>query len=365
MRVLWISRYKGNLNGYRPEGEILIDLKRAGVDIDFMGFGDESYLTRIREHDINVIPFVTPDKKLDLSAIRAIRAQLKSKQYDVAMAFQGKSVAALLMAAIGLKVKTIAYRGQTGNIFRYDPTSYLTMLHPRLDGIVCVAKAIEEDLRLRLWGKARPKITTVYKGHDVNWYARQAVDLEERLGIPHGAFVLGFAANVRPRKGLPVLIESVKHLPEKANIHILLMGDGTDGDAVKAKAAATGWGDRLHCLGFRKDIIELISSCDATVLPTLKREGLSRSIIESMALEIPVIASDTGGNAELVADGETGYVVKPGDAKGLADAINAMASNREATVGMGKKSRQRIAQHFNHEQAVEGYKDFFAGISAE
>jgi glycosyltransferase involved in cell wall biosynthesis len=332
------------------------------VDVEFMGFGDEPYLARIREHGIDVIPFVTPDKKMDLSAIRAIRGQLKSKPYDVAMAFQGKSVAALLIAAIGLQVKTIAYRGQTGNIFRYDPTSYLTMLNPRLDGIVCVAKAIEDDLHLRTWGEARPKITTIYKGHDVNWYTRKPVDLAERLGIPKGAFVLGFAANVRPRKGLPVLIDSVKHLPETANIHILLMGDGTDGAAVKAKAAATGWGDRLHCLGFRKDIIELISSCDATVLPTLKREGLSRSIIESMALEIPVIASDTGGNAELVADGETGYVVKPGDAKGLAEAIDAMASNREATVEMGKKSRQRIAQHFNHEQAVDGYRKFFEGL---
>ena len=341
MRVLWISRYKGNLNGYRPEGEILIDLKRAGVEIDFMGFGDEPYLARIRDHGIDIIPFITPTKKFDFSAIRNIRAQLKSRAYDVAMAFQGKSIAALLMASIGIPVKTVAYRGQTGNIFRYDPISYLTMLHPRLDGIICVAKAIEDDLRLRVWSETRPKITTAYKGHDVNWYERKSVDLHERLGIPMGAFVLGFAANVRPRKGLPVLIDAVRFLPEEANIHILLMGSGTDGENIKKQAAATGRGDKLHCLGFRRDVIELISSCDATVLPTLKREGLSRSIIESMALEIPVIASDTGGNAELVKDAETGYVVPPGDPQALATAIAAMANDRDATVDMGKKSKKK------------------------
>jgi glycosyltransferase involved in cell wall biosynthesis len=359
MRVLWISRYKGNLNGYRPEGEILIDLKRAGVDIDFMGFGDESYLARIREHDINIIPFVTPNRKVDVSAIRAIRGQLKTKQYDVAMAFQGKSVAALMMAAIGLQVKTVAYRGQTGNIYKYDPTSYLTMLHPRLDGIVCVAKAIEDDLHLRVWSKTRPKITTIYKGHDVNWYSRKPVDLGERLGIPADAFVLGFAANVRPRKGLPVLLEAAKYLPAEANIHILLMGSGTDGEAVKDKAVATGHGTNIHCLGFRKDVIELISSCDATVLPTLKREGFSRSIVESMALEIPVIASDTGGNAELVKNGETGLVVPPGDPQALANAISTMANDRQGVAEMGKRSRVRIKEYFDHEQAVVGYRAFF------
>ena len=124
MRVLWISRYQGNLNGYRPEGEIMIDLKRAGLDIDFMGFGDEAYIQRIREHGIPVTHFETPRKKFDWQAIKTIRAQLKSgagsKGYDVAMVFQGKAIAALLMAAIGLKVKTVAYRGQTGNIFRHD-----------------------------------------------------------------------------------------------------------------------------------------------------------------------------------------------------------------------------------------------------
>ena len=62
MRVLWISRYQGNLNGYRPEGEILIDLKRAGLDIDFMGFGDEIYIQRIRDHGIPVTHFETPHK---------------------------------------------------------------------------------------------------------------------------------------------------------------------------------------------------------------------------------------------------------------------------------------------------------------
>ena len=85
-------------------------------------------------------------------------------------------------------------------------------------------------------------------------------------------------------------------------------------------------------------------------------------MIESMAMEIPVIASDTGGNAELVADGETGYVVPPGDARALAHAIQKMATDSDRTTEMGKQSRMRIAEYFNHEQAVVGYKKFFEGL---
>lgn len=363
MRVLWISRYRGHLNGYRPEGEILIDLKRSGVDIEFMGLGDEAYLARIGDHGIPIIPFTAPQTKIDIAAIKMIRAQLQSKPYDLAIAFQGSSIAALCFAAIGIAVKTVAYRGQTGNIYRYDPTSYLTMLHPRLDAIICVAKAIEDDLRPRVWRRHKPAITTIYKGHDIGWYNPwrhgQSIDLQARLGIPRDAFVIAFAANLRPRKGLHILIQSAKYLADNSRVHFLIMGEGTAGGDVKQQIDATAQGNRFHCLGYRNDVVEWLSCCHATVLPTLKREGLSRSIIESMAMGIPVIASDTGGNGELVEDGVSGYIVPPGEATALAAAIQKMATNRAETAAMGRRSRRRIADHFNHEQTVIDYRAFF------
>lgn len=318
-----------------------------------MGSGDELYLDRIRAHHIPTVNFPTPEKKIDFAAIRAIRQELKTGRYDIVQAFQGKAIAAMLIAATGIQVKTVAYRGQTGNIYRHDPVSYLTMLHPRLDGITCVAKAIERDLGRRLWRKHRPRLTTIYKGHDVNWYQRCPVSLQDRLGIPPDAFVIGFAANVRPRKGLGVLLEAFNSLPTDSKIHLLLMGRGTE------LIQPAG---RLHCLGYRQDVIELLSSCHATVLPTLKREGLSRSIIESMALEIPVIASDTGGNAELVADGQTGLVVPPGDAAALASAMLKLSQDRQHTQILGKQARERIAQQFNHRTAVKQYQAFYLSL---
>lgn len=363
MKLLWISRYVGNLNGYRPEGEILIDLKKAGVDVTFMGHADQSYLDRIEQHGITVVPYQTPDSKLSLTAIKQIRAELKRGQYDLVHAFQGKTISAMLIAAIGIKVKTVAYRGQTGNIFRHDPSSYLTMLSPRLDAITCVAKAIEDDLRLRVWNQNKPNITTIYKGHNVEWYQRTPKDRAE-MGIPEDAFVLGFSANVRPRKGIHVLIEAANYLPKDANIHILLMGHGTDGEEIRKLCDETHLGAQLHTLGFRRDIIELTSMCDATTLPTTKREGFSRSIVESQSMEIPAVVSDTGGNAEIVADGETGYVVPPSDAKALAEAIEKLYSDRELCRQFGKNARQRIATHFNHDLTVERYMAFYRELLA-
>lgn len=361
MKLLWISRYQGNLNGYRPEGEILIDLKKAGIDVTFMGVADEAYLERIRAHDIPVIDFEPAKSKLDWHAVGQIRQQLKAGHYDIAHAFQGKTIACLLTASLGLPVKVIAYRGETGNIFRHDPTSYLTMLHPRLDGITCVAKAIEEDLRKRVWRKSKPLLTTIYKGHDLDWYDYQAAP-RSRLDIPEDAFVLGFAANIRPRKGIHVLIEAANYLPKDANIHILLMGHGTDNEEIKALCQQTPLADRFHCLGFRKDVVELVAMCDATTLPTTKREGFSRSIVESQAMEVPAIVSDTGGNAEIVLHEHTGLVVPPGDVKALAAAITRLYEHREWTAEMGKNARQRIGHCFSHQQTVQQYLAFYEQV---
>lgn len=361
MKLLWISRYRGNLNGYRPEGEILIDLSRMGIDITFMGIADDSYLQRIRDHGIHVVPFRPARHKLDWRAMRAIRTELKRERYDIVQAFQGAAIACLLMASFGIPVKVVAYRGQTGNIYRHDPYSYLTMLHPRLDAIICVAQSVEDDLRQRVWHADRPKLTTIYKGHDLAWYDYQKSD-RAALNIPDDAFILGFAANIRPRKGIHVLIEASYYLPKELNLHILLMGHGTDKKAILDECGKTPYADRFHCLGFREDVMNLVAMCDATTLPTTKREGFSRSIVESQAMAIPAIVSNTGGNAEIVADGETGLVVPPRDAKALAAAIVTLYQDRQRARDMGQQARQRIHRCFSHEQTVTQYFDFYHSL---
>ncbi|MEZ5565638.1 MAG: glycosyltransferase [Gammaproteobacteria bacterium] len=196
-------------------------------------------------------------------------------------------VAGVSMRAIGLPVKVVTYRGQTGNISRFDPVSYLTHLSPGVDRIICVAEAVRQSLLPQVWNA--DKLVTIYKGHDIRWYAGIEPARLDLLGVPPGSFVVTCVANNRPRKGIPQLIAAVGRLPTESCIHVVLVGGGMDGQAVGELLATSAGRARITALGPRADVLPIVAASNATVLPALKREGLPKSVIESMAGIPPIV----------------------------------------------------------------------------
>lgn len=362
LKLLIISSYKDTWNSVRPEAEIFIGMAKLGVEVTLMTQGDADYVPRFKEHGINIIDF-HPTKKFQWSAIKRIRKEIQAGGFDAVYMFNNKAITNGLFAAIGLNVKMVSYRGQTGNIKRIDPSSYLTHMHPRLDGILCVANAVRDDLRQQVF-LPKERVTTVYKGHDLDWYQDTPADLSQ-FGIPEDAFVFGCVANARPRKGLPVLLAATHKLPKESNIHILLVGGGMDTDEIKAQIDASPLAGRIHLAGFRTDAPALIAGCDASILPSTKREGLPKTVIEAMVYEKAPIVADTGGSAELIVDGESGIVVPPGDEDALAKAMLTMWQDPEKTQQMGKLAKVRINEHFHTRLSAQQTKDYFEALIKE
>jgi glycosyltransferase involved in cell wall biosynthesis len=355
MKLLIISSYTDTWNSVRPEAEIFIGLVKLGVDVTLMTEGSAEYVPRFREHGVKIIDF-HPNKKFQWSAIKTIRAELKRSGYDALYMFNNKAITNGLFAAIGLPVKTISYRGQTGNIYWYDPSSYLTHLHPRLDAIICVANAVRDDL-YKHSSLPNSHITTVYKGHSLDWYTDAPADLSQ-FGVPRDAFVVGCIANDRPRKGLPVLIQATHYLPTDSNIHFVLVGSGMDSERIKTLIEQSPMKACIHVAGHRKDAPAIINACQVSVLPSIKREGLPKTVIEAMAYGVAPIVSDTGGSAELLIDGESGVVVRPGDFEAIAKGIHRLWENPDECERMGTAARVRIAEQFNTEKSAADTKIF-------
>ena len=362
MKLLIISSYTDTWNSVRPEAEIFIGMAKLGVDVTLMTEGDSEYVPRFKEHGVKIIDF-HPKKKFQWSAIKRIRAELKQGKYDAVYMFNNKAITNGLFASIGLPVKTVSYRGQTGNIYWYDPTSYLTHLNPRLDAIICVANAVRDDLytQSRL---PKDRIVTVYKGHSLDWYQAEPADLAE-FGIPKDAFVVGCVANDRPRKGLPVLLQASHLLPKDKEIYFLLVGNGMDSEAIQALIKESPMAKRIKVAGRRKDAPALIAACDVSVLPSLKREGLPKTVIEAMAYGTAVIVSATGGSAELIVDGESGIRVEPGDVKAIAEGVAKLESDRALCAQMGEAGQKRIAEYFNTEKSAQDTLIFLNRLVAE
>ena len=188
MKILFITNYdKPGIHNIRPEAEMIIGLKRKGVDVEVMTPRRCYWADRLAEAGIRIHDYIPP-RKFSPEAVRVIRQVLRSGKHDVVHLFNNKAIVNGILASIGLPVKVVTYRGQTGNISRLDPICYLTHLSPRVDRIVCVAEAVRESLERVVFDPR--KLVTIYKGHDLGWYRdTPRADLAE-LGVPPGAFTV-------------------------------------------------------------------------------------------------------------------------------------------------------------------------------
>ena len=125
-----------------------------------------------------------------------------------------------------------------------------------------------------------------------------------------------------------------------------------DADKLTQRIAESPAKDRIHRAGFVTNAPELSAACDVFCMPSTKREGLARSIIEAMAYRVPPVVTDAGGSPELVEDGKSGFVVPPRDAKALAEAIEKLYRDADLRQRMGNAARERIATAFRNEETV-------------
>lgn len=349
----------------RPESELFIGLKSAGFDVDVMCNPKGRNYQRLVDEGLVAQPMAL-ENRFDKEGTSAIRAQLKSKNYDVIHAYNPRALACALRASKGTDIKIVAYRGIIGNVSFLNPESWITFLHPRVSKIVCVADAIKEYLANLsfLWVHIPDeKLTRIYKGHDLAWYQAEPADLGQ-FGIPEGAFVVCSTGRNNPRKGYDVLIDAMGRLPDDVNAHLVLVGDAIDNQELKAQVEQSPHPKRIHFTGYRSDAPAIAAASDVFVLPSTEREGLPRAVIEAMAYGVAPIVTDVGGMPELVEDGVSGLVVPPKNAAALSLTIEQLYRDRELLEKLGRAARERITNDFHTSQTVRETGDLYKTLTS-
>ncbi len=335
------------------EAGSFIEMQKAGVDITVIAWPGTFNYDALIKAGVPTIPLARTGR-ISPQGIRFIRRELKRKPYDVLHMLDKRGTINGLFASIGMDIKLIAYRGIVGNLSYWDPMAWLYLLNPRIDRIICVCEAIRKRLlelgmpgiRLR-----RDVPVTIYKGHNPDWYAGPPEDLKQ-FGIPDDAFVVACTARGVPRKGVPVLLDAIDRLPAALNIHLLLAGGKMDNPRYKKLVAANSYAANIHLFGVLKRIPWILANCDIAVLPSLRREGLPRAIIEAMIGSTVPIVTDSGGSPELVVDGKSGFVVPPGEAQPITDRILELYNDRELRKRLGEGARERIRKDFTVEETA-------------
>jgi len=330
-----------------------IEMHKRGVDITVITWPDTFNYDALIKAGVPTIPYKLKGK-ISRPCIRFIRAELQRKPYDVLHMLDKRATMNGIWASWGMNVKLVAYRGIVGNLSYFDPQSWLYLLNPRIDRIICVCEAIRQYMLglgvpgLRL-GRDVP--VTIHKGHNPDWYQPPYEDLGQ-FGIPADAFVVACTARGVPRKGVPVLLEAINRLPPGLNIHFLLAGTNMDNPEHRKLVANNTYADNIHLHGFLKRMPWILPNCHVAVLPSLRREGLPRGIIEAMIGGAVPIVTDSGGSPELIEEGMSGYIVPPGESQPITDKILALIEDRNLHARLSRGAQQRIRNDFKVEDTA-------------
>jgi glycosyltransferase involved in cell wall biosynthesis len=347
IRILSIT-----VNPDRPTTETYIGFHRAGIDITVVCPQEHPHHQLLVDAGVPTMD-MRFNRKIDPKAIRMLRKELKRGNYDILHTYTNNALSNGLIATRGMQIKIVAYRGIVAAIGFLDPISWMRYLNPRIDRIICVCDAIRDyflSMKPKFLRMPPERPVTVHKGHKLEWYTAEPADLGE-TGIPDGAFVVACITNNRPRKGLQYLVEAMGLLPQDIPAHLLLVGH-MRGKILDKAINDSPLKERIHRPGFRKDAPAITAACDVFCLPSVKREGLPRSVIEAMAYRVPPIVTNSGGSPELVEDGESGLIVPIRDAQAIADAIEKLYRDPQYRKKLGEGARERIASNFRNEDTV-------------
>jgi glycosyltransferase involved in cell wall biosynthesis len=207
------------------------------------------------------------------------------------------------------------------------------------------------------------KLRYLGNGIDIDRFQRDRLnpihqrELHASLGIPENAnLIIGTIGRLTRKKGSVYLIEATaKLLHQFPNLHVLVIGGQLDSDP---EPFQTELMEKIHNLGIekhvtltgnRRDIPEILGLLDVFTLPTFTHEGLPRSILEAMAMGLPVVATDIRGCREAVINEKTGLIVPPQDSDKLAEALAIMLSNSELRQTYGTAARNRVITEYNEE----------------
>jgi glycosyltransferase involved in cell wall biosynthesis len=176
--------------------------------------------------------------------------------------------------------------------------------------------------------------------------------------VPIFAVVGELNRNKRQQDAIAALV-SMRH----PGAHLVLAGGGRERPVLESQARGLGVEDRVHFLGVIPDVRPIVHAATALILPS-KREGLARSVMEALSLEVPVIASTARGNRELVGT-DSGLLFDTGDVRGLADAMDRLIDHPDERRAMGRRGRERMVERYDLNVLIRMHEALYREMLAE
>jgi len=293
--------------------------------------------------------------------VKKLRDILRDESFDLVHAWDADAAIFGGLAAYLAGVPFVTSRRDMGEIYSGYKLWLMRQADLKAVKIVVNAKAIKRGLiRDRIPSEKIHVLNNMLDLGEFDSLAKKPSVV--RAALPAGRNI-AMVARLDKEKGLDVLIRAFAVVLGSADdVHLLIVGDGGQRHLLEQLATDLGISKAVFFLGEQNDVPAILSECVAGVLVPSSNEGLSNSILEYMAAELPVVVTDCGGNCELVADGVNGYVVPVNNHEAISDALISVLDNKEIAHEMGCQGRLRVEREFGIHTVVLQYEQFYQSI---
>jgi glycosyltransferase involved in cell wall biosynthesis len=239
------------------------------------------------------------------------------------------------------------------------------LLMRRFDHLIAVSHATKNEMVEA--GVSPELISVIHNAIDTAAWRPfpESQAFRNELGISLSAPVVGYVGRIMPEKDLDTWVRAAARVGQQyPDAQFVLIGEGKDDQTLQQLtdlASTLGLTGRVHFPGYRENLLPVYASFDVFFLSS-RREGLPNSILEAMALGIPVVTTDVAGAKELVVDKKTGYVFPQGDVENLASAITSLLSNTFLKQQMGRAGRERVENEFSFSVRLRRIEDLYARV---
>lgn len=268
----------------------------------------------------------------------------------------------------GVKRRVHGLHGWDMSDLKGENTGYIRLyqvINPLIQRYIPLSNDLERYLLDKI-NVPESKVTKICNGVDTLRFS--PADKAGKAVLPdgfasEGAVVIGTVGRLEAVKDQLMLVEAfidllrrVKDGPER--LRLVLVGNGSMREKLVQRVAEAGIQSQVWLAGARSDVPELLRAFDIFALPS-KAEGISNTLLEAMATGLPVVATDVGGNAQLVGEGETGYITPPENAGQFADKLNRYLNSPQLLEQHAKAARERVEQLFSLQAMIRQYESVY------
>ena len=335
-----------------------LDPERFSCTVCPMNY-DDAVVALFADAGIEMIPF--PFERIydlhGLKQIRKLSGFIKERGFDILQTFNiASDIVGIIAGKLAGVPIIISSRRDMGEYRKAHHLFVTRFLNRYVTHCVAVCHAAAEQIVVREsigWDR----ITTIYNGFDQSTLTaadpQSVAGIRDALGIHPEDFVIGYVAHFRPEKGHRILLEALRIVqPRIPRVKLLAVGAGATLPEIRQYAREQGLADHTIFTGYVSNVFDYVSLMDICCFTPISNEGFSNALLEQMSFAKAIVATDVGGNAEVIEHGVSGLIIPPANVDALAQAIQNLYYDPETRTAMGAKACQRVPDKFSMTQML-------------